>query len=306
MAVIILKKKTTFDSRGELQDCSYSGERHEIDANSSTASGHRVENDAEKISPKQPQDNNTLSISRESSLEGCQRNTLSAIHSNATKKCLVKAEYCDVPRRFSKRHKPSNPCEVSNEEINNAAEISSALQFKGDNIDTNSDTEMECHSTETKKDANMMNTLDHDDDDDNESDEDHKLVKRKQFLERNKIEYFKIDELQLANYNEKIEQSVEVLQFAGNSRKQYMCTICHKICSENYLAKVHAKIHFKQRPYKCKKCKMGFKDMLSLNSHVNVKHRNVKYDCPSCPERFDSTGGLYKHLTKTGHRVNKD
>jgi hypothetical protein len=82
-----------------------------------------------------------------------------------------------------------------------------------------------------------------------------------------------------------------------------MCEICGYSFADNWLLKQHARIHLKEKPFKCTECERRFTTDWQRKSHFETIHEVGKktFPCNLCDQTFHCRAYLYKH--KTWHKL---
>ena len=98
--------------------------------------------------------------------------------------------------------------------------------------------------------------------------------------------------------------SADIIQ--ATLMKTHQCNACQK----SFKTETESKNHFLRKHsgtanFKCiyKNCPAKYSTKASLNLHVTRNHREKRYQCFECLEKFALPGDLNQHLARSGHRL---
>lgn len=83
-----------------------------------------------------------------------------------------------------------------------------------------------------------------------------------------------------------------------SSNSNYVCEVCNKSFSKNYVLLRHMRVHTGERPFTCKVCNKGFSQKNSLQIH-SINHTGERpWNCPECNMSFTQKGNLKTHIRR--------
>uniref|UniRef100_A0A336KRN5 CSON014194 protein n=2 Tax=Culicoides sonorensis TaxID=179676 RepID=A0A336KRN5_CULSO len=89
----------------------------------------------------------------------------------------------------------------------------------------------------------------------------------------------------------------------GIGETSFVCLTCGKGFASNYDLKVHSKRHSEEKPFECSECKMSFKRINNLKSHIENHHtENTEVKCPLCSSLLKTKRSLRKHAVNV-HKI---
>lgn len=86
------------------------------------------------------------------------------------------------------------------------------------------------------------------------------------------------------NVTYKTQEEVTAYQKLVNNHepREYRCTVCSGLFSENHQVKLHMRSHAKEKPHVCKHCSMRFRFSSNLKRHMKTHTGEKCYICEFC------------------------
>lgn len=90
-----------------------------------------------------------------------------------------------------------------------------------------------------------------------------------------------------------------VAQHIKEAHEPLICEICDKRCSTPSKLKLHKKIHFQRKPYKCKICTESFINNVVLDRHMRFHGVSAKvFRCEFCSKELSTEASHRNHVQR--------